>query len=404
MSDIFNFESLRSLKPARPSALLWAVLLVIGMEVVRALPLNFLFVYNSRLGLAQYMHDEILPQFPAPQIVFLGTSRGADAVTPSLLDEKLKLPPRSTVNLSMIASHSSDWLSLYEANREKLKQAKVVFCLVDEWIFSSGFVNDEHYCMTAPLLERWTYAQQTEVPPPPAHERPAEQRARDDAYRAHLRNRRDCLLMDWVFASRLKLPAIPAAIFRVMNLGKMRRPKTTGEFMVRSNVGERMRNQVDDLNHYHDRIALTFKNFDTHPAYVRRIERLGELCAEDHVRFVLVSLPNRSRYQDEVERLEPGAFDLYKRTFTKVADDLHAARHFITDPKEIGLTDTDYEDYGHMLNSGSRGCTEWFAKIIERDDLLEEALNSIQFRLDDRQRFADRLHKTERLSAGEIGF
>lgn len=371
--SVFNFESLRSLKPRRPSALLWSLLLIVALEVVvRALPMNFLFVYNSRLGLAQYMSDEILPQFPAPQIVFLGTSRGADAVTPSLLDEKLKLPPRSTVNLSMIASHSSDWLSLYETNREKLKEAKVLFCLVDEWIFSSGFINDEHFCMTAPLDERWNYAQNTEIPASLPDEKPAEHERRENDYRAHLKTRRECLLMDWIFASRLKLPEIPRAMFRALDWGKMRRPKTTDEFMVRSNVGARMRNPVDDLNHYRERIALTFKNFDTHPAYVRRIEKLGELCAEDHVRFVLVSLPNRHRYQDEVERLQPAAFELYERTFDKVAAELHAQKYFIKYPEEIGLSDTNYEDYGHLLVSGSRGCTEWIAKIIERDGLLKK--------------------------------
>jgi hypothetical protein len=363
-SGLFNFEALRSVKPRMPKALLLALALVAGVEILtRALPMSFLFVYNSRLGLAQFMTREVLPHFDAPQIVLLGTSRGADAVMPTRLDEKLGLAERSTVNLSMIASHSSDWLALYQANRAKLSKSKVLFCLVDEWIFSSGFVNDEHYCLTAPWSERWTYAQGTVVP---------EGIANENAYREHLRARRDGLLLDGLFTMRLKLGQLPAALFRALDWGKMRRPKYDGDTqMVRSNVGKNMRNPVDDLKHYKERIDLTFKHFDTHPAYVRRIEELARLAKEDGVKFVLLSLPNRRRYQDEVESVQPAAFALYEKTVRDLAAREQVTLVFKKYPEDIGLTDTDYEDYGHMLTSGSVGCTDWLADLIRKEKLLD---------------------------------
>jgi hypothetical protein len=371
-SGLFNFDALRGVKPRVPAALLLALVLVVGAEaLVRTLPMTFLFVYNSRLGLAQFMSREVLPQFKAPRIVLLGTSRGADAVMPTRLDEKLGLPEHSTVNLSMIASHSSDWLALYQANRAKLSKTKVLFCLVDEWIFSSGFVNDEHYCLTAPWSERWSYTQGTVVPEV-ANETAEHKRVREADYREHLRTRRDCLLLDGLFAMRLKLGQLPMAIGRALDWGKMRRPKYNLDTqMVRSNVGKNMRNPVNDVAHYRERIELTYKHFDIHPAYVRCIAELARLAKEDGVKFVLLSLPNRGRYQDEVERLQPEAFALYAKTLSDLAAREHVQLIFKKYPKEIGLTDTDYEDYGHMLTSGSVGCTDWLAQTIKDEHLLD---------------------------------
>ncbi len=66
---------------------------------------------------------------------------------PTAMDEALKLPAFSTVNLSIFGSRTSDWLDLYQRNRAKLSHCKVFIVVVDEWSFSSGVGNDEQFCL-----------------------------------------------------------------------------------------------------------------------------------------------------------------------------------------------------------------------------------------------------------------
>ncbi len=363
-SSIFNFESFEGFKPRVPLALLAAAALVLCVEAgVRLTPDSWLIPYYSRLGFRGFMEHEVLPKFDAPQIAVMGTSRAADAINPKALDAALGLPELSTVNLSIFGSRTSDWLDIYQRNRAKLSQLKLLIVVVDEWSFSSGVGNDEQFCLDAPLADRWNFVQPAEIP---INEKGAA--ARLD----YLRLKRNRLLADWVFNMRLKLGFVPLAVAKSLHLGKKREPVFDAFHMVRSNTAETGK-EAEDPKNYHERIRNFYKFFDTHPIYVRHIEELARLMKEDGGRLVLVHLPNRRSYQNEVEKLFPEEYAQHIRVTKELAMRVGSSEKYVYEyPEEIGLADDDYEDYCHLAKSGTDTCTKWIGDLIKKDKLLEK--------------------------------
>ena len=369
-SSIFNFESFEGFKPRVPVGLLAAAALVLCVELgVRLAPDTWLIPYYSRLGFRGFMEHEVLPKFDAPQIAIVGTSRAADAINPKALDAALGLPEFSTVNLSIFGSRTSDWLDIYQRNRAKLSHLKLLIVVVDEWSFSSGVGNDEQFCLDAPFADRWNFV-------PPSYfdhlrERSPEQKKRFEEWIDFLQLKRKRLLADWVFNMRLKLGFVPFAIAKSLHLGKKREPVFDLFHMVRSTTAETGK-EAEDPKNYHERIRNFYKFFDTHPIYVRHIEDLARLVKEDGGRLVLVHLPNRHSYQNEVEKLFPLEYAQHIFQAGELAKRIGAPFYSSRFPEDIGLADDDYEDYCHLAMSGTEICTKWIGELIKKDKLLEK--------------------------------
>ena len=365
-SSIFNFESLRGFSPRVPSGLLLAAALVCGVELgVRLAPDTWLIPYYSRLGFRGFMEHEVLPQFSAPKIMIVGTSRAADALKPMAIDDALKLPEFSTVNLSIFGSRTSDWLDLYERNHEKLSHCKLVIVVVDEWSFSSGVGNDEQFCLDAPLADRLHFADA-----PQSTDTTAEGQKRAAEKLDFMRFKRNRLIADWLFNMRLKLGFAPLAVAKSLHLGKKREPVFDDYHMVRSTSDEKGKEDNNPLN-YHERIRNFYKYFDTHPIYTRHIVDLAARVKQDGGRLLLLQLPNRRSYQNEVDTLFPREYKQHVDVTQKLAADVGATFYNCKFPEEIGLKDSDYVDYCHLAMSGTDICTDWLIKKIERDGLLK---------------------------------
>ena len=375
-SSIFNFEALEGFTPRVPAGLLAAAALVFCLELgVRAAPDKWLIPYYSRLGFRVFMERVVLPKFKEPKIAIVGTSRSAHALMPTAMDEALKLPAFSTVNLSIFGSRTSDWLDLYERNRAKLSHCKLFIVVVDEWSFSSGVGNDEQFCLDAPLLDRLNFAQPTESPPPEKDVAESEvdyerRRKKEEAEKyGALRLKRNRLLADWAFNMRLKLGFLAPAVAKSLHLGKKREPVFDATHMIRSNDEETGKEADNPLN-YHERIRNFYKSFDTHPIYVRHIEELAALIKADGGRLLLLHLPNRRSYQNEVDKLFPAEYAQHLRVTRELAERVGAPFYSYKYPEEIGLKDSDYVDYCHMAKSGAEACTKWMVETIEKDNLL----------------------------------
>jgi hypothetical protein len=365
-SSIFNFESLHGFRPRIPSGLLLAAALVFGVELgVRLAPDTWLIPYYSRLGFRGFMEHEVLPKFNAPKIAVFGTSRAADAIKPNAIDDALKLPEYSTVNLSIFGSRTSDWLDLYQRNRAKLSHCKLVIVVVDEWSFSSGVGNDEQFCLDAPLADRLNF-----VEAPERANLTKEDEKRADEKLEFLRSKRNRLLADWAFNMRLKLGFVPLAVAKSLHLGKKREPVFDEYHMVRSTSEEKGKEDNNPLN-YHERIRNFYKYFDTHTIYTRHIADLAELIKKDGGHLLLLQLPNRHSYQGEVDTLFPREYEQHIRATRDLASRVGASFYFYKFPEEIGLKDSDYVDYCHLAMTGTDICTNWVIGLIEKDRLLK---------------------------------
>ena len=363
---------MRELHPRLPRAVIGAMLLVVCMEVsMRFIPERFIVPYFSRLGFGEFMKHEVIPNFHNPQIVILGTSRAADAFMPTLMEDKLGLPPYSVLNMGVFGSRTSVWLEMYEQNRDRFRgHVKLVILNVDEWTFSSGEGSDEQFCLTAPFRDRIDFVQPVESPNPP-NENPEEKILREREKHENLVRKRSRLFMDCVFQFRFKLAWAPNAILRIFGLGYDRAPDFDANHMIRSTSADVGKETVDPTN-YDSRIHTFYKFFDTHPIYIRHVEELAAKVREDGGRFVLMHLPNKHDYQDEVEKLYPQGYAQHIRNTDALAGRLGVLFWMKRYPEEIGLKTTDYVDYCHMAYSGAIVATNWLVKKIQDEHVLEK--------------------------------
>ncbi|HLX59949.1 MAG TPA: hypothetical protein VKX17_01585 [Planctomycetota bacterium] len=377
-SSIFNFESLHGLTPRVPKALLIAAALVLTLELaLRLAPDRWLLPYSSRLGLALYMEHEVLPRFDHPQIAIFGTSRAADAFSPVTLDEALNLPPYSSVNLSIFSGRTNEWFNFYQRNRAKLSKVKVLVVAVDEWTFSSGVTADEQLSISAPFIERWNFVQTGEAPPHP-EESPDEKSKRAAATLDYMRTRRNLLLVDWLFQMRMKLAYLPKSILVSLHLAQRHESiALDADRMVRSPGTEvESLKQAENSPISRERIKNYYKHFNSHPLYIAYFEELAALAKADGVRLLVLQMPNRRSYQNEVDKLFPEEYEQHIRVTRDLAAKVGASFKSAKFPEEISadgktLTDANYKDYGHMVPSGTDICTRWLADIIKNEALLK---------------------------------
>ena len=126
-SSIFSFDSLRSVKPRAPVALIVALVLVGAIDgVVRVWPDEWIVPSRSWLGEYTLIERNLRHRDAAPRVVVMGSSRGGIGLVAPALDRGLQLPLGSTINVSLQGGRPCDALRMYRRNRETLRQAKLV--------------------------------------------------------------------------------------------------------------------------------------------------------------------------------------------------------------------------------------------------------------------------------------
>jgi len=178
-----------------------------------------------------------------------------------------------------------------------------------------------------------------------------------------LRLTRNRLIDDGIFNMRLKLPYLPLAIGKSLRLRKSREPLFDQYHMVRTTDAETGKD-VDDQS-FRERLERFYKNFDTHHVYLRHVEELAALIKQDGARLLLIQLPNRSAYQQEVDRLYPAEYTQHLRAATDLAARIGVQLHAPKFPEEIGVKDSDFIDYGHMAKSGAEAATKWLITLVK---------------------------------------
>lgn len=329
-SSILNFESLQGVRPRLPATLLAVAGLVLALELaVRLWPERKLMPVQSQMGEIFFMENEVLPKFNAPKIIFLGSSRIRRAIVPKVLDQKLNLPEGSTVNLGLAMARVYESLFFYERNQDRLMQAKIVVFNTDEWHVSTGpRMKNALYEIHGPLLERLKF--------------PEDQRTR--------------LFMDGLLNQRIELQLIPGALFGRKHDEQTLALDENNQVLAPARADKKFTGSYKEVETF-------YHNFNVHPVMLGHIRRLAELVRANGGKFILMQLPNRASYQAEVQRAHSEDFAAERAALEKLANDLKVPLHFYLLPEDLGLSDSDYEDYGHLKPSGARIVTgriaEW---------------------------------------------
>lgn len=343
-SSIFNFESLEGFAPRLPGALLASVLVIVALEAAMRLTPDTL-VPNRIETEVRFMEEQLLPRIREPRVVVLGSSRVRRAVVPKQLDEELRLPRNSTVNAGMAMGRLYDALYFYQRNRAQLAQAEVVVVGFDEWHFSVGGRLGSHYELHAPWSERFQFS-------------------------GLLRSR---MVLDGLFSMRIKLPLLPR---KIMTDAGLRQPS---RFQLSLNDDNQIlppeRPTLEDglqLARLRKQIELLYDDFEISPVPQEHLRRLAEMVKADGARLVLVQMPNRNTYQNEVEQTHAKEYRAHVETLRALAAELDAPLHCFERPEECGMTDADYVDYGHISIDGSRTFTTFLARLLREKGYLRQ--------------------------------
>ena len=338
-SSILSFEHFAGFQPRFPATLLAVAGIIAALELgLRLVPEEKLIPARSRQGEIFFMEREVLPHFPKPQVLLLGSSRVRRAVVPRQLDEELGLPANSTLNAGLASGRVFEASYLYERNRAQLKQARLVILNTDEWHLSSGWRMGSVYELHAPWADRML------LPEP-------------------LRTR---LLLDGIFSMRLRLRIVNEVISNKLN---RRKPDALDLKLDENNqvlAPARAPLPVDvDPAFFDKTIEAFYYRFAISRALEGHVEKLARLVREDGGQFVLMQLPNRVSYQKEVQKLHGDEYSAHLAALRALAERLGVPLVVLEQPSDCGLSDESYEDYGHITPAGARIFTRYLAGRIQ---------------------------------------
>ncbi|MGD0091944.1 MAG: hypothetical protein ABSE73_18680 [Planctomycetota bacterium] len=344
-SLMFSLESFADFRPRCPATLLAVAGLVAALEVaLRLVPEGLLIPAHSREVELLFMEREVLARVPQPQVVLLGSSRLRYAVAPGLLDERLGLPPASTLNAGLDGAHAFEALLFYERNRARLKHARLVILYTDEWYLSSGWQLGPLFEMHAPWPDRLGL--------------PEPQRTR--------------MLLDGIFSMRLRLRMIFETVsnrlsWRKADVLELKLDENNQVVPLRPRPIQAV---AGDPARYDGTIEAFYSHFAICQVQMGHLEKLGRLVREDGGRFVIMQFPNRSAYQGEVQKLHAAEYAQHLAALGALAQRLDVPLAVFAEPSACGLSDYDYADYGHFTPAGARKFTEFLADTIKKEGWL----------------------------------
>jgi hypothetical protein len=113
-----------------------------------------------------------------------------------------------------------------------------------------------------------------------------------------------------------------------------------------------------------EQMALFYENFDINDVLADHVRELARRVKANGGQFVLMELPNRSDYQFVVDEKHADDYNLQKAAFARLAGELGVPFLDFSRPDELGLTDDDYEDYGHITPTGAKKVTHVLAGLL----------------------------------------
>jgi hypothetical protein len=287
-------------------------------------------VPQSSPGQYAFVQQQIGTQV-APAVVVFGSSRTRDGIAPRVMELVLQLPPGTVLNLSFSSGLPSEALTMYRAHRRILSQARWLVFGVEDWQFDARS-RTERFRALSGLKTRLSL---------PSIAAKAEH----------------ALGWLWAFWDMREVLRNYHALITAGNFpGPPNALDTLGRIVTKENQLETGTADDQRLQAYVDR---NFNGWQAWPYQAKALAELVTVAQADGLRVSVIRLPTRQAYQDKVRERYAQLDDEWRLLLTKQLPDTPV--YHITNA-EVGLSDEDYVDYGHMAVRGAIKLSTWLAR------------------------------------------
>jgi hypothetical protein len=336
-SSIFSFDTLQ-VRWGVPRGLLTAIFLlgVLDFGLSRA-DWPYRKYPDSYVGtfLAQ---EEVLRRDPLPpRIIILGNSRSKCGLLSQEMEHLLGLPNGAVLNLSIESGDHYDNYMFQKRNRQLMKSARLLIYAVDVYEWNANFPLSERFHHFAGLTDRLNL--EPSVPS----------------------------LFGWFFRTEEKA-ALYQAIFRRIEGWILGAPRLTSQVEAADHPGNQPKSPAP-LGPVDGRVSFWYKNFRLSPKRQALLQQVVGAAREDGQQVVIVQLPFRDEYMDEVFRARASDYNAYQQSIRKL--DGVDIRLFET-ASACGLEPADFQDWDHLDTIGAEKFTRLWCNWLtthEKDTL-----------------------------------
>jgi len=337
-SSIFNFESL-SLRGFRPVGVMAALVLLMLFDLaVARRDTVWSWFPRSQSGIVDVLESKVIAKAQHPMVLVMGSSRIRDAVIPRRLAQNLGLPDQSVLNLGLTAGTPFDALMLYQRNRRTLSRAQWLVLGVEDWYVNTHRAPNQRDRRFAGLQDRvgiFTWPDTLK------------------------------LLLGWVWRTYDARVLIHQYVSRWDVPSQLTLPiSEDGRVVWRQeelDIGP-------DAVKVSGRVEYIYKQFIPGMGRLRQLRRLIERAQEDGLQVMIIQLPLRDAYIDQVQAKHGWAYQAYRDLMKSFADTLHDCPVYMFEKaSEIGMPPNYFYDYGHMTVRGAEVMTDRLAQLM-RDE------------------------------------
>ena len=324
-----------------------AILAIVEFGVVRS-DWFWKRIPNSVAGVIDAVEDEVISQHRGQpiEVLLLGNSRLLDAVPPRELEQQLGLSEESILNLSMTGGTPFDLRRLYEANRESLKQAKVVVIDFELTYLNGGVALNDRVQRTASLTDRVDlFAGKRELLP---------------------------ALIGWVWRAYGVRGSFAGGLWQLARPTNQPSP-IADDGRINWPPNEDVGVRHDDQSYIEQRaMALAFSPPEF-SVWKQQQSALIRMLKEDGAIIVLTHVPLRTAIVDHARRR-------YALNYEQLVDEWkqHAKKCdsmlFIDRGEAIGVTDGEFYDYGHLRSTGASAFTMKLSEHLRSNGLVRTAM------------------------------
>ncbi|HTS19120.1 MAG TPA: hypothetical protein VMP11_16210 [Verrucomicrobiae bacterium] len=330
-SSIFSFDTLQ-VHGSVPRGVLTAALLLglVDFGLSRA-DWPYRKYPSSYVG-AFLAQEETLRRDPIPpRIIILGNSRSKHGLLAQDMEQRLGLPAGSVLNLSIESGDHYDNYLFQRRNRQLMKSARLLIYGVDAYEWNASFPLSERFPHFAGFADRLNLD-----PSIPS-------------------------LFGWFFRTEEK-PALFHAMFRRINGALSAAIHLVQPADANDPPTPEATTTPAKLGPVNGRIAFWYRNFRLAPNRQELLQRLIATAQEDGQQVVVLQLPFRDEYMNELLRNHASDYQAYEQSIRSL-DGVQVS--LFEAASAAGLEPTDFQDWDHLNTVGAKKFTRVWCQWLE---------------------------------------